>query len=145
MRLDRNDEALELFNRSLKYCKEIGDTFTEAANIAHIGAIKAIEGDFCEAPKNFDEAEYLLRQSGGREYEYKIADILKRKAHIYYAKKEHDKAIDLFNKAANIFRRFQDKSEESDIMHALSNVYYDKGDFAKSQQCLTRSFQLEVK
>ena len=119
------DEAIALFNQSLKIKERIGYVQGKGATLHELGRIYANKGDV-------DEAIALFHQS--LEITERIRDVQGKAATLHqlgilYANKgEVDQSIALYNLSLEITERIRDVQGKAATLHCLGILYANKGE-----------------
>jgi len=104
------DQAMKLFNESLKISRQIGDRRSTARTLHNMAMIHDKKRDYDQAMKLYNESLEISRQIGDQSM---TATTLNCMGMIYARKEDHDQAMKLYNESLEISRQIGDQQGET--------------------------------
>ena len=135
----QNKESLELYERSLEICRNIGDRQGEGSTLRHIGLIYSTKGDYDEALRYLKLALIIFRQINDYQGESATLNDLAIIAHI---KHDNDTALLNFEQSLNINRQNKDRQGEARVLINIGQIYSAKGDDDNNLNYLKQSLEI---
>ncbi len=134
---DQKAIALDYYEQALALARKMGDTLEIAANLANIGQLKTLMGDYSEAIKYMEEALAIDRAVGDESI---IAIDLNTIGRIYESWGMFDKAVQYLEEALEIDRRLGNTEKMAIRYNSLGLAYKN---WKKYDEALA-SFQLAL-
>ncbi len=131
--MDKNEEAIEYFQRTLDVFLETNTSPTETAlTYANLATLYNKCNNEEEFKRNMNEAIKIYEKKfGGDHFHYGAA--LNTYGGYYYKKGEYDKAVENFKKAAELSKKYYGESRDYALsLQNLGYAYKDMGDKEKA-------------
>ena len=136
-------EALELFEKALVICKEIGEKEGEAVTFNNIGRVYDDLGQYQKALDYFQQSLVISQQIGEKEGE---AVTFNNIGGVYLNLGQYQKALDFYQQSLVISQQIGNKSAEGTTLNGIGRVYDNLGQYQKAldfyQQSLVISQQI---
>jgi tetratricopeptide (TPR) repeat protein len=113
------DKALELYLKSKKIRRDMGDKEGLSTVLADLGRVYVNKNNLIEAIACFTESRKLLEKLGNKE---KLAYILSSLGGLEFKRGQWDKAIDYFSKSLDIFERLEDSANQNIVQENIKRV-----------------------
>jgi tetratricopeptide (TPR) repeat protein/DNA-binding CsgD family transcriptional regulator len=134
---DQKSIALDYYEQALALARQLGDSLEIAANLANIGQLKTLMGDYAEAIKYMEEALAFDRRQGD---ETIVAIDLNTIGRIYESWGMFDKAVQYLEEALEIDRRLGNTEKMAIRYNSLGLTYKN---WKKYEEALT-SFRMAL-
>lgn len=131
---DQTDAAVETYNKAFAIASKNADSAVMARAKHYLGNLNYNSGYYDNALQNFFEANLLY----GRNFQKK-AIVHNSIGSIFLLKHEIDSALHYLEKGSVMASEAQDNGLYDNIMHTMSIVYKEKGDFEQSLLFLKQS------
>jgi CHAT domain-containing protein len=130
--------ALELYNRALALCREIGDRACEAEALYSLGVLRADEGDSAAALDSYEQAR-ALQEAGGMpaEQAFTLAAIglIKRD------RGDAAGALACFSRGLELARLSGDRSAEAYLLYSTGSFQLRRGELQRSVELFTSALE----
>jgi tetratricopeptide (TPR) repeat protein len=113
------DKAIELYLKSKKIRRDMGDKEGLSAVLADLGRVYVNKNNLPEAIACFTESRKLLEKLGNKE---KLAHILSSLGGLEFKRGQWDKAIDYFSKSLGIFEKLGDYTNQNIVEENIQRV-----------------------
>jgi CHAT domain-containing protein/Tfp pilus assembly protein PilF len=139
----RYQEALELYEKALVICKEIGDKALLGITLNNIGTVYNNLGQYQKALDYFQQSLVIRKHLGDKSGE---SATLNGIGGVYYSLGQYQNALDYYQQSLIIRKHLGDKSGEGAILSNIGLVYDSLGQYQKAldyyQQSLVISQQI---
>ncbi len=113
------DKALELYLKSKKIRRDMGDKEGLSIVLADLGRVYVNKNNLIEAIACFTESRKLIEKLGNKE---KLAYILSSLGGLEFKRGQWDKAIDYFSKSLDIFEKLGDNTNQNIVQENIKRV-----------------------
>ena len=134
-RMNRLDDALLYFNKSLSLTKDLGNTAMQADLLNIIAGIYNYKGEIDKALSYFEESLSLKTNEKD-----KVA-IYNNIALIYSKKGDYQKAVEYFQKAIEINEKYGDYHQASQSKLSLGVIYREMKDYENAEKYLSEGLE----
>lgn len=135
------DSALNYYNKEIEYCKKTPAYNAQAGTYyGNLGDLMAQQGDYKSAKFYAEKHIDFIRKSGDSSSYYSSLSFL---AGYELKLNAPDKAIELFKKCLEYYRRSDDRSIISNVYDGLHECYEVKGDIPKAYDFYKRYVQMQ--
>jgi CHAT domain-containing protein len=121
--LGEDQKALDHFLQSLLLRQKVGDRRGEALTLTGIGKIYTRQGRYLEALDYFNRSIQILSSYGSDD----SADALSHSGWVYRALKQHETALEYFQKALALRRETGDRIGEAATLYGIASVKSEQG------------------
>ena len=128
--MDKLDDALLYYNRSLNLARELGDTYMQASVLNNIAYIFDLKGESNKAIGYYEESLSLTTNEKDKAPTYNNIAL------IYYTKGDFQKAAEYFQKAIEIGERYGKYRDVSIYKLNLGETYRKMGDYENAEKYL---------
>jgi tetratricopeptide (TPR) repeat protein len=136
----RYEEAVKMYQESLKITEELGDKSGIASTLLQLGNLHYAQGRYEEAEKMSQESlkikEELGDKSGIALAEWGIGKIYARRGN-------YDKAIEKYEKCLEIFEDLEEKKNIAGILHQLGVIHQQQGRYEEAEKMYQDSLKIE--
>ena len=136
----QNEQALELYKRSLAIRQQIGDRQGEGATLNNIGQVYKVRGDYDTALRYWEQSLAIQQQIGDRQGEGVTLNNLATTVH---AKGDYDTALPYLEQSLVIQQQIGDRRGEGVTLSNISQIYHDKGDYDTTLHYLEQSLAIQ--
>ena len=137
---DQHLIALDYSEQALALAREIGDKSEIAANLANIGQIKTLLGDYEEALIYMEEALAIDRETGN---EPDIATDLNTIGRLYESWGLYDKAISYLEQALEIDTRLENREKMAIRYNSLGLAYKGWGKLDRALEYFNKALEID--
>jgi tetratricopeptide (TPR) repeat protein len=137
--LNRYEQALDYYSRSLKLLQEIGDKQGEGTTLNNISQIYSARGDYDTALSYLERSFKLLQEIGDKQGE---GTTLNNISQIYSAHGDYDTALSYLERSLAIRQEIGDKQGEGATLNNISQIYDTRGDYETALSTLERSLKI---
>ncbi|MEH2173299.1 tetratricopeptide repeat protein [Nostoc sp.] len=134
------DEAIALYNQSLKITERIGNFQGKALTLHCLGNIYANKGEWDKAIALYNQSLEITERIGNFQGKAVTLHCL---GNIYANKGEWDKAIALLNQSLEIKECIGNVQGKAATLHQLAGIYANKGDVDEAIALLNQSLEIE--
>ena len=138
-RVARYNEALPLYEQSLRIMQELGDKAGEGVALNNISHIYKAWGDYSTALKYLKQSLIIMSEIGSKAGEGKT---LSNIGALHHAKGDYDQALPLLEQSLIICQEIGDKAGESENSWNIGGIYEKRGDLRKAEPYMSRAVQL---
>ncbi len=139
----RYDEAVEMYQKSLKISVELGDRLMIAGILHQIGMIHQDQGRYDEAVKMHQESMKIFEALGDKRG---TAKTLHEMGNVHYLQGRYDEAVEMYQECMKISVELRDRRGIAKTMHNIGNVHYSQGRYDEAvkmyQECMKISEEL---
>jgi tetratricopeptide (TPR) repeat protein len=136
----RYEEAVKLYEESLKLAKELGNKSGIAITLHQLGMIHQDQGRYEEAVKLYEESLKLAKELGNKSG---IAITLHQLGNVHYAQGRYEEAVKLYEESLKLAKELGNKSGIAITLHQLGNVPYAQGRYEEAVKLYEESLKLE--
>jgi len=137
--VDRAENALAQFRKSLHFWKQSDDLRGEALSLAAIGVAYRHLGDWPKAADNCNRALRIFRAIHDTRKE---ASVMAEMGRIIDGKGDPQQAINSYNQAMPLFQIVNDRHGEYDTLLSIGNLYRITGELSKALEAHNRALSL---
>jgi tetratricopeptide (TPR) repeat protein len=137
--LGKIDEAIALYNQSLKIFERVGNLQGKAYTLHNLAIIYADRGDVDEAIALYNQSLELEERIGNLQGK---AATLHNLANIYADRGDVDEAIALYNQSLELNERIGDIQGKAATLHCLAIIYADRGDVDEAIALFQKSLEI---
>lgn len=127
----RYGEAIEIFNRMLKYADESEDVVAQARALQGMGVSQTYQGDHLSSLDNARRAELLARRADDRAL---LARALLMQGQARWRLGETPAALILDEQALTIFTELNSRTDMAGSMNLLGGAHYTSGRFDQAEE-----------
>lgn len=139
---DQKTIALDYYEQALAIARKIGDTAEIAANLANIGQLKTIMGDYAEALDYMEEALAIDRAAGDESI---IATDLNTIGRIYDSWGLFDKAVQYLEEAMEIDTRLGNEEKIAIRLNSLGLVYKNWQKYDRALESFQQALEIDAR
>ena len=136
----QNEEALELYEKSLVIKRKIGNRQGEGAILNSLATIAQTKGNYDTALRYLEQSLAILQQIGDRKGE---GTTLNNISQIYYAKSDYDTALRYLEQSLVIRQQIGHREGEGTTLSNISQIYSVKGDYETALRYLEQSLTIQ--
>jgi tetratricopeptide (TPR) repeat protein/predicted Ser/Thr protein kinase len=140
--LNKPEEALENFQKSLKIKREIGQLRGAAASLSELGNVQAQLGKAKEAQASFEEALKIRRDIGDKRG---VGATLLDFGNFVDDRGDHDQALKLYKESLRIQQDIGNESLQAICLNNIGGVYSEKGQHEDALTYFQQALQLREK
>ena len=133
------DEAIKIFFTSIQYAEKANYTRGVSGVYIALGDVYSAAKDFTNSIKYYKRAEKNFRKSNDS---IPLASILLNAGGNYLSMHRLDTALQYFDEASRIFKRFGYKTGVAYCTGNIGRIYAEKGDFKKGEINLKQAIQI---
>ena len=136
----RYDEAVTMYQESLKIKKELGNRSGIAGTLHQLGTIHYLQGRYDEAVTMCQESLKIKKELGNIN---RIATTLGQLGSVHYAQGRYGEAIEMYQESRKIAEELGDKRVIATTLHQLGNVHYAQGRYDEAVTMYQESLKIE--
>ena len=140
--LDQKVIATDYYEQALELARELGVKEEMAANLANIGQLKTLQGNYEEAIRYMEEALSIDRELGD---ESVIATDLNTLGRLYESWGMYEKAIDYLQQALEIDRRIGREDRMAIRYNSMGLVYKSWKRYDKALEAFNKALEIDSK
>lgn len=134
------DEAIEMYEQSIKIGENLGDKGIIAFAYHHIGEIYQLKGDLDKA---IDTQAYALKIYKEIDEKGGVALALHQLGIIHQRRGNFEKAIKIYNQSTKMFDEIEDKSGIAMALHALGIIHQHEGNLENAIEDYMQSLEIQ--
>jgi tetratricopeptide (TPR) repeat protein len=140
--LNKPEEALQNFEKSLVIKRKIGQLRGAAASLSELGIVKAKLGQEAPAKASFEEALKIRRDIGDKRG---VGATLLDYGNFVDDRGDHDQALKLYKESLQIQRDVGNEGLEAICLNNIGSVYSEKGQYEDALTYFKQALQLREK
>ncbi|MCK4806837.1 MAG: diguanylate cyclase, partial [Candidatus Aegiribacteria sp.] len=157
LRLGRNNlnsslypETLENYDKAVKMCME-GDSADPIVfqilieTLIETSFVHRLQGNYDEASKCLDRVEKALEEVDTEIPEDVLAMYYTRKADVISELDSEDEALELYERALEIYKRIDDMTGQATVLNNMHAFYSHQGDYATSLSTMEEVIRMNIK
>jgi len=135
----QNDQALELYEKSLAILQQIGDRQGEGATLNNLATTAHAKGDYDTALRYLEQSLAIQQQIGDRQGE---GVTLSNISQIHKVRGDYDTALRYLEQSLAIRQQIGDRQGEGATLNNLATTAYAKGDYDTALRYLEQSLAI---
>jgi tetratricopeptide (TPR) repeat protein len=136
----RYDEAVEMYQKSLKIEEELGNRSGIASTLHQLGNVQYDRGRYDEAVTMYKESLKISEELGDRR---KIAYTIGQMGRIHQEQGRYDEAIELFQQVKQLSEELRDKSSIAIALHNMGMIHQDQGRYDEAVTMYQESLKIK--
>ncbi|KKG01772.1 hypothetical protein DU31_17945 [Methanosarcina mazei] len=134
------EEAVKLYNQSLKIKEELGDKSGIASTLHQLGNIHYFQGNYEEAVKLYNQSLRITEEIGDKSG---IASTLHQLGTIHSHQGNYEEAVKLYNQSLRTFEELGDKRGIASTLHQLGNIHSHQGNYEEAVKLYNQSLKIK--
>jgi tetratricopeptide (TPR) repeat protein len=140
--MGRLDDGLEVYEQSLKICRETGNKFGQGAILNNISQIYDARGDYTTALSYLEDSLEIRKEIGDKTGQ---GITLNNIATIYNAQGDYTTALSYLKDSLKIQQEIEDKFGEGATLNNIATNYSAQGDYTTAHTYLKDSLEISQK
>lgn len=133
------DEAINLYNQSLKIKKEMGNNSGIAITLYQLGMIHQYQGNYDEAVNLYNQSLKIAKE---QEDKSEIAQILHQLGNICKFQGNYQEALNFYHQSLRIEEEIGDKKGISSTLYQLGEIHRFQGNYQEAVKLLNYSMKI---
>jgi tetratricopeptide (TPR) repeat protein len=136
----RYDEAVTIYQESLKITEELGDKRGIAITLGQLGNVHYAQGRYDEAVTMYQESRKIAEELGDRNG---IAITLHQLGRIHQDRGRYDEAVTMYQESLKIFEELGDRSGIANTLHQFGMIHHAQGRYDEAVTMYQESLKIE--
>lgn len=142
VRMSQEEKAKATYEKAIQLCGEAGDSLCLGESLEQLSAMKALDGEYIEADKFFNQALPLLEKYGE---EKSVATALANYGALQVQRGQPAEGIPYMERAIAMHQKGKRYRSEGKAYNNLAMAYRRLGDYDKSVELLEKAIELNQK
>jgi tetratricopeptide (TPR) repeat protein len=136
----RYDEAMEMYQKSMKIEKELGDKSGIAGTLHQMGNLHFMQDRYDEAMEMYQKSMKIEKELGDKSG---IASTLHNIGVIHQNQGRYDEAMEMYQKSMKIEEEIGNKRAIASTLHQIGNLHFMQGRYDEAMEMYQKSMKIE--